>query len=326
MRHITFSSAIREAMREEIARDDTVYLIGQEIGPFGGFFGVTKGLWEEFGERRIIEPPVSESAIVGSCVGACMMGMRPVAEIMYADFLLYSMDSIVNSCAKARYASGGEISMPMVIRTAFGRGPRFSGDAEHVQNFEAWFAHVPGLKVVMPSTPYDAKGLLKASIRDNNPVIFLEHRSLYDILTGPVPEEEYLVPLGKADIKRAGKDVTLIATGAMVHQALSVADKLASENISVEVVDPRTLRPMDTDTFIASVKKTGRVVILHEAWVTCGIGAEIAAQIADRAFGVLKAPIKRIGPLESPAPMSPILKRAYLPDDTKVINTIKELL
>jgi pyruvate dehydrogenase E1 component beta subunit len=313
-------------MREEMLRDGTVYLIGQEIGPFGGFFGVTKGLWEEFGEERIIETPVSESAIVGSCVGACMLDMRPVAEIMYADFLTCAMDSIVNSAAKARYASGGEINIPMVVRAAFGHRPRFGGDAEHMQNFEAWFAHVPGLKVVMPSTPYDAKGLLKSSIRDNNPVIFLEHMALYDTLAGPVPEEEYTVPLGEADVKREGKDVTLIATGAMVHQALAVADRLASEGISVEVVDPRTLRPLDSSALVASAKKTGRVVILHEAWITCGIGAEIAAQIAEQAFDELKSPVRRIGPLDSPAPMSPILKMTYLPDDAKVINTIKEML
>jgi pyruvate dehydrogenase E1 component beta subunit len=326
MREITFGSAIREGLREEMLRDNNVYLILQETNSPGAFPAISKGLSKEFGSQRVVEANSSVSAMIGSGIGSCIVGLRPVVEVACGGFLTCAMDLIVNYAARMTYAYGGEVSCPIVIRTAFGYGPKLSGDPDNAQNFEAWFAHVPGLKVVLPSTPYDAKGLLKACIRDNNPVLFFEHRSFYDMLKAPVPEKEYTVPLGKADVKREGKDVTVIATGAMIHNALTAADKMAEEGVSVEVVDPRTLRPLDVDTLVRSVHKTGRCVIVHEAWTTGGIGAEIAATIADRAFGFLKSPIKRVGAVETPCPASPILKRAYLPDEDKIVFAVQQVL
>jgi len=325
MKKITFSGAIKEALYEEMKRDKSVYLIGQDVGRHGGWFGVTKGLYEEFGPERIIDTPISELIISGSSVGAALMGMRPVAEIMYADFLTLAADHIVNQAAKERYMfQDKDVSVPLVIRTAFGAGG--GGGAHHCQNLEMWFAHIPGLKVVMPSTPYDAKGLLKASIRDENPVIFFEHRYLYDNLEELIPEEEYIIPLGEADIKKNGKDVTIITLGAMLQKVLNVAEELNKEGIEAEIVDLRTLRPLDHRTIIKSVKKTGRVVIITEAWKTCGISSEIAALIADEAFSFLKAPIKRIGSLEMPTPVSPILEKAYLPDENDILMQVRKIL
>lgn len=324
MRELTFAEAIREALREEMQREKAVYLIGQDIGRHGGWFQVTKGLWEEFGDSRVIDTPISELAIIGSSVGAALMGMRPVAEIMYGDFMTLAVEHLVNSAAKLRYFYSGKKSVPLVVRTAFGGGN--GGGAHHVQSFEAWFVHACGLKVVMPSTPADAKGLLKASIRDNNPVVFFEQRSLYDSLKGPVPDGDFVVPLGKADVKRRGKDVTLVATGAMVHRALEAAQELERTGIDVEVVDPRTLRPLDEETLLGSVDKTGRLVIVHEAWVTGGYGAEVAALVAEKAFSSLKAPIKRIGCVETPAPVSRVLEKEYLPSASKIVNAVMAVM
>jgi len=325
MKKITFSKAIKEAMIEEMRRDEQVYLIGQDVGRYGGWFGVSKGMYEEFGPDRIIDTPISEMIISGSSVGAALIGMRPIAEIMYTDFLTLASDHIVNSAAKERYMFQDEnISVPLVIRTAFGAGK--GGGAHHCQNLENWFAHVPGLKVVMPSTPFDAKGLLKSAIRDDNPVVFFEHRALYDSLEEVIPDEEYTIPLGEADIKRKGNDVTIITLGAMLQKVLNVAEKLNQEGIETEIVDLRTLRPLDKETIIKSVKKTGRAVIVTEAWKTCGISGEIAALIAEDAFSSLKAPIKRIGSLEMPTPVSPILEKVYLPNENDILIKVKEVL
>ncbi|KUK14415.1 MAG: Transketolase central region [bacterium 42_11] len=272
MREITYAEAIREALREEMKQNDKVFILGEDVGRFGGCFGVTKGLWEEFGDERVRDTPISETAIIGSAVGAAATGMRPVAEIMFCDFMGVAMDEITNQAAKMRYMFGGKVSIPMVVRTPVGGG--LCAAAQHSQSLEAWFTHLPGLKVVMPSTPYDAKGLLKASIRDDNPVIFLEHKMLYGV-KGPVPEEDYIVPLGVADVKREGKDLTIIATSLMVHKALEAASLLEKEGVSVEVIDPRTLYPLDEETILSSVKKTHKALVVHEAVERNGFGGEI---------------------------------------------------
>ena len=327
MREITFLEAINEALHEEMARDERVYVFGEDVRigyGKGGAFGATNGLLKRFGPERVIDTPISESAIAGTSVGAALWGMRPVAEIMFADFIALAMDHVVNSAAKMRYAYAGEATVPVVFRTAFGAG--VGAAMHHSQSPEAWIANVPGLKIVMPSTPYDAKGLLKSSIRDDNPVVFFEHKLLYSRLKGLVPEEEYLVPLGKADIKRRGEDLTIIATGAMVHQALAAADILGQEGIKAEVLDPRTLVPLDRQAILESVEKTGRVVIVHEAPKTGGIGGEIAAVIAEEAFYSLDAPIQRVGAPFTPVPAHPILEKFYLPNAEKIVAAARELL
>jgi len=291
VRQITISEAIREALREEMLRDPTVFLIGEDIGIEGGFggpFGVTKGLAEEFGHDRVRDTPISESAIVGVAVGAAMMGMRPVAEVQYGDFIFCAMDQVVNQAAKLRYMSGGQVKIPIVIRIPTGATRR---GAQHAQSPEAFFMHVPGLKVVAPCTPYDAKGLLKTAIKDDNLVLFFEHKLLYGgkgyramkglEVVGNVPEEEYLIPFGVADVKREGEDVTVVAKLLMVHKSLAAAEKLDKEGISVEIIDPRTLVPFDKETVIKSVKKTGRLIIVEEDTKMGGWGAEIAAMIAE---------------------------------------------
>ncbi len=326
MRGLTFAEAINEALREEMARDERVYLIGEDvrIGYGGGAFGVTKGLFTQFGPDRVIDAPISESAIAGTSVGAALWGMRPVAEIMFADFVALAMDHISNSAAKMRFAYAGEAAVPVVFRMAFGAG--VGAALHHSQSPEAWITNVPGLKVVMPSTPADAKGLLKSSIRDDNPVVFLEHKLLYSRLKGPVPEGEILSPLGKADVKRAGEHVTIIATGAMVPQALAAADVLEKEGVKAEVVDPRTLVPLDGETILESVKKTARVVIVHEAPKFGGFGGEIASLIAEEAFYSLDAPIKRVGAPFTPVPAHPLLEKFYLPDAQKIVKAARETL
>jgi len=327
MRELTFAQAINEALHEEMARDERVYVIGEDVRVGygrGGVFGVTNGLVARFGPERVIDTPISESAIAGTSVGAALWGMRPVAEIMFSDFIALAMDHIVNSAAKMRYAYAGEATVPVVFRTAFGAG--VGAALHHSQSPEAWITNVPGLTVVMPSTPYDAKGLLKSAIRDDNPVVFFEHKYLYSRLKGPVPEEEYLIPLGEADVKRVGKDLTIMATGAMVHQALAAADILANEGMEIEVLDPRTLLPLDREAILHSVKKTGKVVIVHEAPTTGGISGEIAAIIADEAFYSLDAPIKRVGAPFTPVPASPILEKFYLPNAEKIVEVAKEIL
>uniref|UniRef100_A0A7V3KPI8 Alpha-ketoacid dehydrogenase subunit beta n=1 Tax=candidate division WOR-3 bacterium TaxID=2052148 RepID=A0A7V3KPI8_UNCW3 len=326
MREITFAEALNEALREEMLRDERVYVIGEDVrvGYGGGAFGVTKGLLAQFGPERVIDTPISESAIAGTSVGAALWGMRPVAEIMFADFLALAMDHIANSAAKMRFAYAGEANVPIVFRTAFGAG--VGAALHHSQSPEAWLVNVPGLKIIMPSTPYDAKGLLKSAIRDDNPVVFFEHKYLYSRLKGPVPEEEYVIPIGKADIKREGKDLTIIATGAMVHQALSAAEILKEEGIEAEVLDPRTLVPLDREAILMSVEKTSRVIIVHEAPTFGGFGGEIAALIAEEGFYSLDAPIKRIGAPFMPVPASPILEQIYLPKAEIIIKAAKEIM
>ncbi len=325
MREIFYGEAINEAMREEMRRDPRVFLMGEDVahGYGGGIFGISRGLVQEFGEERVVETPICESTIAGAAVGAAVVGMRPISEIMFADFLTLASDHIVNSAAKMQYSYQGEIPLPVVFRIPFGAG-RGAG-AHHSQSLEAWVMHVPGLKVVMPSTPFDAKGLLKSSIRDDNPVVFFEHKFLYRSLKGLVPEQEYTIPIGLADVKRKGRDLTIIATGMMVSRSLLAAETLAKEGIEAEIVDPRTLLPLDKQTLLESVKKTGRVLIVHEACLTGGPGAEIAAIIADEAFEHLEAPIKRIGAPFVPIPASPLLETAYLPKAEDIIEKAKDL-
>jgi pyruvate dehydrogenase E1 component beta subunit len=324
MRKITYREALREALREEMRRDPTVFLLGEDIGKYwGGAFKVTEGLAEEFGEERVRDTPISESAIIGVSVGAAITEMRPVAEIMFGDLTALAMDQIANQAAKIRYMFGGQAKCPLVIRTPFGAGVNIA--SHHSQSLEAWFMHVPGLYVAVPSTPYDAKGLLKSAIRGNNPVMFCEHKLLYPI-EGEVPDGEYTVPFGVADIKREGEDATIVATLYMVHKALEAAKALEREGISVEVVDPRTLTPLDKQTIINSVKKTGRIVIVSEDCKTAGVTAEIAAIIAEEAIEYLDAPIKRIAEPDTPIPFSPPLEQFVIPDEKAIIKAVKEVV
>jgi pyruvate dehydrogenase E1 component beta subunit len=318
---MTYREAIREGLREELISDEDVYLIGEDIGAYGGCYGVTQGLLEEFGEERIIDTPISEIAILGSSVGAALMGMRPVAEIMFADFLPLASDQIINQATKMRYMLGKDASVPVVIRAAYGGGGRYSFN--HSQSPEAWFLNTPGLTILMPSTPYDAKGLIKSAVRYNNPVLFLEQKFLYKTLEGEVPEEEYFVPIGQGDIKRTGVDVTIIATGWMVDRALKAAEKLAVDGVEVEIVDPRTLKPLDEQIIIESVKKTGRLVTLHEAPLTGGFGAEVSAVVCEKAFDYLKRPIQRIAAPDHIIPFAPNCEDAFYPDVQRIVNTIK---
>lgn len=322
MREITFGDALREALREEMLKDETVFLLGEDIALHGGDFGVTKGLLAEFGEKRVKDTPISETAIIGLSVGAASVGMRPVPEIMFSDFLGVCMDQILNQASKMRYMSGGQVKTPIVIRTAFGAG--ISAGPQHSQSPEAIFMHIPGLQVVLPSTPYDAKGLLKTAIRSDNPVMFFEHKLLYS-MKGRIPEEEYLVPFGKADIKRSGEDVTIFATALMVHKALLAAEKLEKEGLSAEVIDPRTLVPLDKDTLISSVKRTGHAVVVHEAWKRGGAGAEIASTIMEEAMDYLDAPVKRVAGLNVPAPFSPALEKYVVPNENDIIKAVEEI-
>jgi pyruvate dehydrogenase E1 component beta subunit len=319
MRQITFKAALAEALREEMERDGTVILIGEDISP-GGIYGVTEGLLDQFGEERIIDTPIAETAIVGGAVGAAMNGLRPVAEIMHSDFIFVCMDGICNVAAKQRFASGGKAGVPITIRTASGASGR---GMHHGQSLEACFQNVPGLKLVMPSTPYDAKGLLKSSIRDDDPVIFFESKSSYNLM-GEVPEGEYTIPLGQADVKRKGKDVTIVALGGMVQQALVAAADLKEEGIDREVVDPRTVLPLDERMILDSVRKTHRVVIVHEAPKTGGVGGEIAAVIAEKVFYELKAPVIRVGAPFTPVPRRPY-EEIYLPNKEKIIRGVRKV-
>ncbi|MDN5332533.1 MAG: acetoin:2,6-dichlorophenolindophenol oxidoreductase subunit beta [Tepidanaerobacteraceae bacterium] len=319
-----YIEALREGLREELLRDEKVFLLGEDIGIYGGAFGVTKGLVQEFGEERIIDTPISEQAITGIAVGAAIAGMRPVVEIMFFDFLTLAMDQLVNQGAKIRYMFGGKAKVPMVVRAPMGCGT--GAAAQHSQSFPGIFAHFPGLKVVMPSTPYDVKGLIKAAIRDDNPVLFAEHKLLYRV-KGEVPDEEYVLPLGKADIKRKGKDVTIVAGSIMVIRALEAAKELEKEGIDVEVIDPRTLKPLDMKTIIDSVKKTGRVLIVEDDPVSFGWGAEIAAGIVgSEAFDYLDAPVKRLGGLDIPIPYNPNLERHAVPQVEDIVKAVKDLL
>jgi len=322
MREITYLEAVREAMSQEMRQNEDVFILGEDIGVYGGAFGVTRGMIEEFGPERIRNTPISEAAIAGGAVGAALTGMRPILELQFSDFITIAMDQMVNQAAKLRYMNGGIGSVPMVLRTPAGSGT--GAAAQHSQSLEAWMAHIPGLKVIQPSTAYDAKGLLKAAMDDENPVIFYEHKLLYKT-KGDVPEEQYSIPIGKADIKRKGKDVTIVATSIMVHKALEAAAELEKEGIDVEVVDPRTLVPLDEEAIIESVKKTGRLIVVHEAVKRGGFGGEIASVIAEsEAFDYLDAPIKRLGGLSIPIPYNPNLEKAAVPQVQDIIETVKE--
>ncbi len=325
MPELTYKEAVRDALREELARDERVFLLGEDIAdPFGGSYKVTLGLSTEFGPERVRNTPIAEEAIVGAAVGSAITGMRPVAEIMYVDFMTLAMDQVVNQAAMLRYMSGGQVTVPLVIRTQGGAGR--SSAAQHAKSLEAWFCHVPGLKVVMPSTAADAKGLLKTAIRDDNPVIFLEHKMLLmSTEPEPVPDGEHLVPFGSADVKLEGGDVTLVATSRMVSRALSVARTLAGEGLSVEVVDPRSLSPLDTDTIVASVCKTHRLVIVHEAWQGFGFGAELAARVGHEAFDELDAPVERVGGADTPIPFSPVLEDTVIPNEERIAAAVRKV-
>ncbi len=323
MREISYRQALNEALREEMRRDDNVFLLGEDVGIYGGPFGITKGLIEEFGERRVKDTPISEAAFTGTAIGAAITGLRPVAEILYIDFTMVAMDQIVNQAAKLRYMTGGAVKVPLVLRTSGGSG---TGEAaQHCQSLEAWFAHIPGLKVVIPSTPYDAKGLLKTAIRDDDPVVFIEHRLLYS-LKGPVPEEEYTIPFGEADIKREGEDITLVATSFMLHKALRAAAALTKDKVSVEVIDPRALVPFDSEIIIDSVKKTGRLIILHEACQRGGIGGEIMRQVTEELFDYLDSPIKVLAGKDVPIPYACTLEEVAVPQDKDIVKTIKDMI
>ena len=324
MRKIKFRDALREALREEMRRDPAVFLLGEDIGRYwGGAFKVTDGLAEEFGDERVRDTPISESAIIGTAVGAAITGMRPVAEIMFGDLTVLAMDQIANQAAKIRYMFGGQAKCSLVIRTPFGAGVNIA--SHHSQSLEALFMHVPGLYVAVPSTPYDAKGLLKTAIRGNNPVFFCEHKLLYPI-EGEVPEHEYTVPFGVAEVKREGADVTVVATLYMVHKALKAAKELDSEGVSAEVLDPRTLTPLDKQAIIRSVKKTGRIVIVTEDCKTTGVSAEIAAVVAEEALDYLDAPIKRVAEPDTPIPFSPPLEQYVIPNEKAIIKAVKEVV
>lgn len=338
-RNIDFAPAVREALRQELARDERVLVFGQDVGRFGGLFGCTKGLQEEFGEKRIRDTPISESAMIGAAIGAAVTGLRPVVEIQFVDFIGCGMDQVFNQLAKIRYMFGGSMKVPAVIRLPCGsRYPVASGAAQHSQSLEAWFMHVPGLKIAAPSTPYDAKGLLIAAIRDDDPVLFIEHKLLYYAsripslreqypgMVGYVPQEEYVIPFGKADVKREGADITVIATMMLVHKALKVAEELSKENIGVEIIDPRTLIPLDTETLITSVKKTGRVVVASEDCKTAGVASEITAILMEEAFDYLDAPVKRVCALDVTVPYSKVLEERAIPQEHDLITAIREVL
>lgn len=321
---ITYANAIKEAISEEMRKDDRVYMMGEDIGIYRGAFGVSGGMLEEFGSERIIDTPISETGFVGCAIGSAISGLRPIVEIMFSDFMGVCWDMIINQAPKMRYMFGGKVSVPMVLRTASGGGT--GAAAQHSQSLEAMLCHVPGLKVVVPSTPYDAKGLLKSAIKDNNPVIFLEQKLLYRT-KGMVPEEEYYIPLGEADIKREGTDCTIVTYGRMVQMCLTAAETLEKEGIHVEVIDLRTLLPMDKPAIIESVKKTKHLVVVHEAVKTGGIGGEIAATVTEsEAFHYLDAPIKRLASEDVPVPFCPVLEKGILPDEDKIAQAVRDVL
>jgi len=320
--NMTFLEAIREAMRIELKKNENVYLLGEDVGAFGGCFGVTAGLFAEFGDKRVRDTPISEGAIVGCAIGSAATGLRPVAELMFNDFATVAMDMIVNQAAKMRYMVGGKINLPLVIRMPLGAGVQAA--AQHSQSLEAWFTHVPGLKVVYPTTPEDALGLLMTSIEDDNPVIFLEHKLLYEI-KAEIPENIMPIPLGVAKVRREGTDVTVIATGKMVYEALDAAEKLSKEGISVEVIDPRTLYPLDKKAIFESVAKTNKVLVATEENKRGGYGGEISAMIAEECFDSLDAPIVRIGALNTPIPFSQCLESFVIPNSQDIVNGVKTL-
>ena len=324
VREISYAEAIREALAQAMEADPTVFTLGEDIGVYGGAFGVTGDLVHRFGEERVRDTPISELGIAGAAVGAALTGMKPVLELQFSDFITLATEQIVNQAAKIRYMYGGKATVPMVVRMPAGSGT--GAAAQHSQSLEAWFAHIPGLKVVQPVTPYDAKGLLLAAIDDPNPVLIFEHKLLYRT-KGPVPVEPYRVPIGKAEIRRQGRDVTIAATSIMVIRAMSAAERLADEGIEAEVIDLRTIRPMDTATLIESVSKTGRLLTVYEAVKTLGIGAEVSAAIAEsEAFDLLDAPIARLGGREVPLPYNPTLEKSAVPQEDDIVNAVRRLV
>jgi pyruvate/2-oxoglutarate/acetoin dehydrogenase E1 component len=323
MRRMTYAEAIRDAMRIKMKEDPDVFILGEDVGKFGGCFGVTGTLYDEFGEDRVRDTPISESAIVGCAVGAAATGLRPIAELMFIDFVTVGMDQLINQAAKMRYMFGGKITVPMVVRLPAGAG--FQAAAQHSQSLEAWLTHVPGLKVVYPSTPQDAFGLMLSSIEDDNPVAFIEHKMLYGV-SGDVDDEVKKIPLGAADIKREGKDVTVIATGKMVHEALAAAEELAKEGLEVEVVDPRTLYPLDKKTIFDSIRKTNKAVVVTEETKRGGYAGEISAMISEEIFDSLDAPVVRLGALNAPIPFSTKLEQYMIPNSGDIIKGIKKLV
>ncbi len=322
MPEIQYREAVKAAMREEMQRDERVFIMGEEVGVWGGTYAVTRGLHDEFGGKRVRDTPIAEAAIIGAAVGAAMGGLRPIAELMTINFSLVAIDQIVNHAAKIHYMFGGQIKVPIVIRTPAGWGQLA---ATHSQSFEAWFASLPGLVVAMPGTPYDAKGMLKTAIRSENPVMFIEHARLYGI-TGNVPDEEYTVPLGKSDVKRVGKHVTIVSYSRMLHVSLTAAEKLAAEGIECEVIDLRTLRPLDMGPIYDSVRITHRAIVVEEDWVSGGMGAEIAARVSKECFDYLDAPVERIGAVEVPMPYAKNLEALALPEEKNVIDAIKQVV
>lgn len=322
MAQMQYREALKSAMREEMQRDDRVFIMGEEVGVWGGSYAVTRGLYDEFGDKRVRDTPIAETAIIGAAIGAAMGGLRPIAELMTINFSLVAIDQIVNHAAKIHYMFGGQFNVPVVIRTPAGWGQLA---ATHSQSFEAWYASLPGLVVAMPGTPYDAKGMLKHAIRTENPVMFIEHSRLYGV-TGDVPDEEYIVPFGKSDVKRAGKDVTLVTYSRMLHVSLAAAEKLAADGIEVEVVDLRTLRPLDLEPVFESVRKTHRAIVVEEDWVTAGMGAEIAARVSKDTFDYLDAPVERIGAIEVPLPYAKNLEALALPEEKTVIDAVKAMV
>ena len=323
MREITYVEAVREALSQAMAADDRVFLIGEDIGVYGGAFGATAGLIQQFGAQRVIDTPISEAAIAGACIGAALTGMRPVGEIQFMDFVTLSMEQLVLQAAKIRFMFGGRATVPLVLRMPGGAGT--GAAAQHSESLENWFVHIPGLKVVMPSSPYDVKGLLLAAIQDENPVIFVEHKLLYKT-KGPVPEDMYTLPLSQSHVVREGKDLTLVATSIMVQRALEAAKTLAAEGIEVEIIDPRTLRPLDDQPIIESVKNTGRVLIVHEAVKMAGFGGELAARIVESdAFDYLEAPVRRLAGLDIPIPYNRTLEYHTVPQVDSIVTEARHL-
>ncbi len=321
-REITFAEAVREALAEEMRRDSRVFILGEDVAEAGTPFKVLSGLVEEFGTKRVVDTPISEAGFTGLAVGAAMTGLRPVVDIMFGDFITLTMDQMANQAAKVHYMSGGKWRVPMVMRTTLGAARRSA--AQHSQSLHAWFSHVPGLKVVLPSTPYDAKGLLKTAIRDENPVVFFEDKMMFK-MKGPVPAKEYTIPLGVADVKREGDDITLVATSSMVQVALGAAGLLEEIGVSAEVIDPRTTWPLDEKTLIESVKKTSRAIVIDEGYGRYGVTAEIAAVIAEGAFHYLDAPVKRMGAMHVPIPFSPPLEDVTVPTGRSVFEVARGL-
>ena len=323
MRTIQFREAICEAMSEEMRRDEKVYLMGEEVAEYNGAYKASKGMLDEFGPKRVIDTPIAELGFAGIAVGSAMNGLRPIVEFMTFNFSLVGIDQIINNSAKMRQMSAGQFTMPMVFRGPSGSAGQLA--ATHSQSFESWFANTPGLKVVIPSNPYDAKGLLKAAIRDNDPVIFMESEQMYGD-KGEVPEEEYLIPLGVADVKRVGKDVTIVSFGKIIKEAFKAADELEKEGISCEIIDLRTIRPMDQNTILNSVKKTNRLVVLEEAWPFASVSSEITYLVQEKAFDFLDAPVQRITTADTPAPFSPELLKEWLPNADDVVKAVKKVM